>query len=61
MLKEYQVFIDVPQDEDWEEIEVESTTVEAFNCNDAYQTATREAQEKYEDFYVWEITEDDII
>lgn len=60
-MKIYQIFIDVPQDENWEDIEVESTTVEAFNPNDAFMKATREAEEKYEDFYVWEVTENDLI
>lgn len=60
-MKKYQIFIDIPIDDDWEDIEVESIVVEAFNCNDAFMKATREAQELYEDFYVWEVTEDDIL
>ena len=57
----YQIFIDVAQDENWEEIDVESTTIEAFNCNDAYMRANEEAEEKYEHFYVWEVSEEDVI
>lgn len=57
----YQVFIDVPQDEEWLDIEVVSMEIEAFNCNDAKQIAVREAEAMYEDCYVWEVTEDDKI
>ncbi len=60
-MKHYQVYIDVPTKGEWEDIEVEGMEVEAFNCNDAYMKATLMAQELYEDFYVWEVTEKDII
>tara|TARA_R110000772_G_scaffold89822_2_gene185883 strand:- start:1422 stop:1598 length:177 start_codon:yes stop_codon:yes gene_type:complete len=55
----YQVFIDVAVDGDWNEIEVESLEIDAFNANDAFMKAQREYS--HEDFYVWEVTEDDII
>lgn len=60
-MKEYQVFIDVPYDEDWLELYVETLIVEAHNCNDAYDKAIKEAQKYHVDFYVWEVTEEDII
>ena len=60
-MKEYQVFIDVPQDEEWENIDVETIIVEAFNCDDAKQIAVREAEAIYEDCYVCEVTEEDTI
>lgn len=60
-MKKYQVFIDVPQDDEWQEISVESMEIEAFNCDDAKQQAVRFAEEMYKDCYVWEVTEDDVI
>lgn len=60
-MKKYQVFIDVPQDDEWQEIIVESMEIEAFNCDDAKQQAVRLAESLYEDCYVWEVTEDDLI
>jgi len=60
-MKTYQVFIDVPLDEEWQNIDVETIIVEAFNCDDAKQIAVREAEAIYGDCYVWEVTEDDII
>lgn len=60
-MKKYKVFIDVAQTENWVNINVESMEVEAFNCNDAYMKANRHAQELYDNFYVWEVTEDDVI
>lgn len=60
-MKKYQVFIDVAQDEGWKDIGVETMEVEAFNPDDAFMLATREAQELYDDFYVWEVTEEDKI
>lgn len=60
-MKKYQVYIDVAEDENFEDIVVESTTVEALNPDDAYMEAVKEAQEDYEYFYVWEVTEDDEI
>lgn len=59
-MNRYQVFIDVPQDGDWAKpIEVETLEIQAHNANDAYQQAHREVE--HEEFYVWEVTEDDII
>lgn len=60
-MKKYQVFIDVAKDEDWEEIEVETMEIEAFNPDDAFIRAVREADNLYENFYVWEVTKDDVI
>lgn len=61
-MNKYQVFIDVPQDGEWENIiDVETIIVEAFNCDDAKQIAVREAEALYGDCYVWEVTEDDKI
>lgn len=60
-MKKYQVFIDVPQDDEWEEIAVESMVVEAFNPDDAFIRAVREADNLYENFYIWEVTEEDLI
>lgn len=57
----YQVFIDVPQDEEWINVEVETMLIEAINCDDAKQKADREVSAIYEDYYVWEITEEDKI
>lgn len=57
----YQVFIDVPQDEEWINIEVESMEIEANDCWEAQEKAIEKAQEIYDDFYVWEVTEDDKI
>lgn len=57
----YQVFIDVPKDEDWNEIEVESLEIEAKNTNEAYVSAISEARKLWEAFYVWEVTEEDKI
>lgn len=59
IMNKYQVFIDVPQDEEWENIDVETIIVEAFNCDDAKQIAVREAEAMYEDCYVWEVKEED--
>lgn len=61
-MKTYQVFVDVPQDGDWEKpIKVETIIVKAFNCDDAKQIAVREAEAMYEDCYVWEVLEEDEI
>lgn len=60
-MKTYLVHVDVPQENDWENIEVESMEVEAFNCDEAKRIATIVAEGLYEDCYVWEVTEDDVI
>lgn len=57
----YQVFIDIPQDEEWENINVETMEIKAKSCGDALIIANRKAEEIYDDFYVWEVTEDDKI
>lgn len=60
-MKKYQVHIDLPIEGDWDNIEVETIVIEAFNCDDAKERAVRYADSNYDDSYVWEITEDDII
>lgn len=60
-MKKYQVWVYVPQDEDWNDIDVVVFEIEAFNCNDAKQQAVVEAESRYEDCYVWEVTEEHII
>lgn len=59
MIKTYQVYIDVPGDCEWEDIDVKSMEIEAFNCKDAHRKAIREAQKRYSAFYVWEVIEND--
>lgn len=57
----YQVYIDVPSDCEWEDIDVKSMEIEAFNCKDAHRKAVEEAEKLYPDFYVWEVIENDAI
>lgn len=59
-MKKYQCFIDVENDE-CDIIAVDSLTIQAFNPDDAYLLATEIAQKRYKNFYVWEITNDDLI
>jgi hypothetical protein len=59
-MKTYQIYVDVPRNGNWEEeIDVESMEILAHNANDAFIQANREIQ--HEEFYVWEVSEDDII
>jgi hypothetical protein len=61
-MKTYQVHIDVPLNDSWEDIEVESHTVEAMNAKHAEEIVTlRYSNSGVEDFYVWEVTEDDVV
>lgn len=60
-MKKYQVYIDVPLDEDWNDIEVKEMEVRAKTCGDALIKANIKAEEIYGDCYVWEVTEEDII
>lgn len=60
-MNKYQVYIDVPQDGDWDDVAVETMEVYAFNCNDAKIVANIEANHIYRGCYVWEITEEDKI
>jgi len=61
-MKKYKVFIDVAQDEDWQEIEVESDIVEAETPQQAEEIVTMSyGNSDVIDFYVWEVTEEDAI
>lgn len=58
-INKYQVFIDVPQDELWDDIKVEEMIVEAKTCIVAEQKAIEEAVKLYGDCYVWIVKEED--
>lgn len=60
-MNKYQVFIDVPQDDLWVNIEVKDMIVEANSCYEAEQIAIEEADKLYKDFYVWIVNEEDKI
>jgi hypothetical protein len=57
----YQAMVDIPVDDDWENIDVVSYIVSGDTPEEARDNASIEAQKEYDDFYVWEISEDDII
>ena len=55
----YQAHIDIPLDEEWEDIEVLSLVVSGDNPEEAMENAAIEVSKEHEDYYVWEISEDD--
>jgi hypothetical protein len=57
----YQAFVDIPVDNDWENIEVVDYIVSGNNPEEARDNAAKEAQKEYDDFYVWEISDEDLI
>lgn len=57
----YQIFVDLPIDGNWDNIEVDTFEVEAINISQAYRIAQEQAKHNYEKFYVWEVTECDKI
>ena len=62
-MKEYQAFVDIAPNGDWENPFVESLVIEAENAKKAEELAAQIAKENYpmDEFYVWEIKEDDIL
>ncbi len=60
-MKKYQVYIDVSQDDDWENIEVETEVIEANTPQEAEERVMMRYSDSGVNFYVWEVTEDDEI
>ena len=60
-MNKYNVIVDIPQDEDWNDIEVETMEVEAETANEARDKAVDEVHAKHEEYYVWEVLECDKI
>ena len=60
-MNKYQVFIDVALDGDWNNIDVESLEIEAKSPKEAADKASEIYMRKGLDFYVWEVSNDDII
>lgn len=58
-MNKYQVFIDVAQDDEWENIEVETEVVEAKTPQEAEERVMMRYSDSGVDFYVWEVTEED--
>lgn len=61
VMNKYQVYIDVPQDDEWENIDVETEIVEANTPQEAEEKTTMRYSDSGVDFYVWEVTEEDKI
>lgn len=57
----YQVFVDIPLDEEWEECEVETLIIEADSPDEAMEKVDVEMVKTHENFYIWQVTNDDII
>lgn len=60
-MNKYQVFIDVPQDDEWENIDVETEIVEANTPQEAEEKTMMRYSDSGVDLYVWEVTEQDKI
>lgn len=64
-MDDYQIMVDVTKSGDWDDIKVKDFIVSADSPKDAYTKGTEKAEkfllDGYKDFYVWEITEEDIV
>lgn len=62
-MKKYNVCVDIPLDCNWEEISVESFEIEADSPQQAEENMIKmlEDDPEIEDYYIWEVLEEDEI
>lgn len=64
-MDDYLIMVDVTKSGNWDDIKVIDFIVSATDPEDAYTKGTKKAKNflsnGYKDFYVWEITEEDVI
>lgn len=62
-MNKYQVYVDIPDEETgWEDPQVIDFIIEAKNPNKARELAAAETEKAgYYDYYVWEVSNEDII